>query len=102
RRDRRDPRHQRREFEVDSLLDQKRVAGEVEPEPIIMNITCSNLDDLLFDASPLSMRTVEEHAAQCPACAEKLEAWNEISATAKSLHTTWQSDLLWPRIERAL
>ena len=67
-----------------------------------MNITCSNLDDLLFDASPLSMRTAEEHAAQCPACAEKLEAWNEISATAKSLHTTWQSDLLWPRIERAL
>lgn len=67
-----------------------------------MNIQCSNLDDLLFDASPLSMRTAEEHAAQCPACAEKLESWNELSATAQSLHATWQSDLLWPRIERAL
>ena len=67
-----------------------------------MNIQCSNLDDLLFDASPLSMRTAEEHAAQCPACAEKLESWNELSATAHSLRTTWQNDLLWPRIERAL
>ena len=70
--------------------------------PTIMNITCTNLDDLLFDASPLAMRTADEHAAQCPACAEKLEAWNEISATAKSMKNTWHSDLLWPRIERAL
>ncbi len=67
-----------------------------------MNINCSNLDDLLFDATPLSMRTAEEHAATCAACAEKLEAWNDISNTAKSMQTTWQNDLLWPRIERAL
>jgi len=67
-----------------------------------MNINCSNLDDLLFDASPLSMRTAAEHAAACAACAEKLEAWNDISATAKSMQTAWQNDLLWPRIERAL
>jgi hypothetical protein len=74
----------------------------VEPDPIIMNIDCSNLDDLLFDATPLSMRTAEEHAAKCASCAEKLKAWNDISATAKSMQTTWQNDLLWPRIERAL
>ena len=67
-----------------------------------MNINCSNLDDLLFDATPLSMRTAEEHAATCAACAEKLEAWNDISNTAKSMQTAWQNDLLWPRIERAL
>jgi hypothetical protein len=67
-----------------------------------MNITCSNLDDLLFDASPLAMRTAEEHAQTCPACAEKLESWNEISATAASMQMSWQSDLLWPRIERKL
>ena len=67
-----------------------------------MNINCSNLDDLLFDDTPLSMRTAEEHAAQCPACAEKLADWKEISATAKSLRTTWENDFLWPRIERAL
>jgi hypothetical protein len=74
----------------------------VEPDPIIMNIDCSNLDDLLFDATPLSMRTAEEHAAKCASCAEKLKAWNDISATAKSMQTAWQNDLLWPRIERAL
>ena len=28
--------------------------------------------------------------------------WTEISETAASMRTTWQSDLLWPRIERAL
>lgn len=67
-----------------------------------MNIDCSHLDDLLFDATPLSMRTAEEHAAKCASCAEKLEAWNDISATAKSMQTTWQNDLLWPRIERSL
>ena len=67
-----------------------------------MNITCNDLDNLLFDATPLSMRTAGEHAASCAACAEKLEAWNEISDTARSMHTTWESGLLWPRIQRAL
>ena len=67
-----------------------------------MKINCSNLDDLLFEASPLSMRTAEEHAAECAACAETLASWNEISATASTMSTTWQNDMLWPRIERAL
>lgn len=67
-----------------------------------MNITCGSLDDLLFDASPLSMRTAEEHAAQCAACAQKLAAWNDLAATAESMRTTWDNELLWPRIERAL
>lgn len=67
-----------------------------------MNITCSNLDDLLFDGSPLAMRQADEHARTCPACADRLASWNEISATAASMRTTWESDLLWPRIERKL
>jgi hypothetical protein len=67
-----------------------------------MNIQCSELDDLLFDASPLAMETAARHAGQCPGCAEKLAAWNEIEETAKSMRGTWQNDLLWPRIERAL
>lgn len=67
-----------------------------------MNIQCGNIDDLLFDASALSMKTAQEHAADCPACAEKLESWNDISATAQSMRMTWQNDLLWPRIERSL
>ena len=67
-----------------------------------MNISCENLDDLLFDGSPAAMRAAEEHAARCAGCAEKLASWKEISDVAKSLHTTWENEMLWPRIERAL
>jgi hypothetical protein len=67
-----------------------------------MTPTCEQLDDLLFDASPLAMETATRHAEECAECAEKLAAWNEIEETAKSMRGTWQNDLLWPRIERAL
>jgi hypothetical protein len=65
-------------------------------------ITCAQIDDLLFDGSPLAMETAARHAESCPACAETLRVWSEISQTAGSMQTTWESDLLWPRIERAL
>lgn len=67
-----------------------------------MNITCNQLDDLLFDASPLAMETASKHAEGCAACQGKLEEWNDISGVARSLQTTWQNDMLWPRIERSL
>lgn len=68
-----------------------------------MNITCNQLDDLLFDASPLAMETAARHAKECPACADALAAWNEITDVAHSMRgETFSSDLLWPRIERAL
>ncbi|HEV7764296.1 MAG TPA: hypothetical protein VGQ76_04785 [Thermoanaerobaculia bacterium] len=67
-----------------------------------MNSTCAHLDDLLFDASPLAMETAARHAEECGECAEKLAAWNDIGDTARSMKASWQSDLLWPRIERAL
>jgi len=67
-----------------------------------MTITCTQLDDLLFDGSPIAMETAARHAAECDACAQKLAEWNEIGDTAKSLHETWQNDLLWLRIERSL
>jgi hypothetical protein len=66
------------------------------------SITCTQLDDLLFDGSPLAMETAARHAAECPSCAETLTAWNELSSTARSMRTTWDDDLLWPRIERSL
>lgn len=67
-----------------------------------MTIPCTQLDDLLLDGSPLAMETAARHAAECDACAETLAAWNELSETAKSMRTTWQNDMLWPRIERAI
>jgi hypothetical protein len=67
-----------------------------------MNITCDQLDNLLFEGDRLSLETAERHAAGCPECRETLDAWSDLSGTARTLQTDWQSDLLWPRIERAL
>jgi hypothetical protein len=67
-----------------------------------MNINCNQLDDLLFDASPLAMDTAAKHAGSCASCREKLDSWNEISDVARSMQKTWQNDMLWPRIERSL
>ena len=68
----------------------------------MMTITCNQIDDLLFDGSPLAMETAARHAAECDACAQTLAAWNELSDTAQSMRTTWDNDMLWPRIERAI
>jgi len=68
----------------------------------MMTITCNQIDDLLFDGSPLAMETAARHAAECDACAQTLAAWNELSDTAQSMRTTWDNDTLWPRIERAI
>jgi hypothetical protein len=67
-----------------------------------MTINCSQIDDLLFDGSPLAMETAARHAAGCPSCAETLAAWNDLSSTARSMRTSWENDMLWPRIERSL
>lgn len=67
-----------------------------------MTTECEQLDDLLFDATPLSMETAARHAAECKTCAEILAAWNDLSQTAASMRTTWQNDQLWPRIERSI
>lgn len=67
-----------------------------------MNINCHQLDDLLFDGGPLAMETASKHAESCPSCREALDSWNEISGVARSMQTTWQNDMLWPRIQRSL
>jgi hypothetical protein len=67
-----------------------------------MTITCEHLDNLLFEGDPDSLTLAAEHARGCDPCMQALTAWNEIGAAAKTMPTTWQSDLLWPRIERAI
>jgi hypothetical protein len=67
-----------------------------------MNIQCTELDNLLMEGDAFSMEIAERHARDCAACAEKLASWKEISSTARGMHTTWQNDMLWPRIERSL
>jgi hypothetical protein len=66
-----------------------------------MTITCERIDDLLFEGDAESLALAEKHAAQCRSCREKLDAWNDISTTAQSMHVTWQNDMLWPRIQRS-
>ena len=65
-------------------------------------ITCEEFDALLLEGDEASMAAAARHAHGCAACGERLDEWNDISATAKSLHATWRNDMLWPRIDRAL
>src|ERR1700682_892313 len=67
-----------------------------------MTFRCNDLDSLLCEGDAASLALAAEHARTCDACMQTLTSWNEISSTAKSLQTTWQSELLWPRIERSL
>jgi uncharacterized iron-regulated membrane protein len=67
-----------------------------------MTIKCTDIDNLLLEGDELALRAVAEHATTCAACAATLEAWNDLSATARGMRASWQSDMLWPRIERAV
>lgn len=67
-----------------------------------MNIKCHDLDNLLFEGDAASLALAAEHAHGCASCRELLAAWNDVGATAKAMQVTWNNDLLWPRIERAL
>jgi hypothetical protein len=67
-----------------------------------MTITCERLDDLLFEGDPASMAAAEEHGRTCEACRASLDAWKAISATAPTLREEWESDLLLPRVMRAI
>lgn len=67
-----------------------------------MTIRCEQLDDLLLDGSEFAMATAAKHAESCETCRRTLDDWREISDTARSMHVSWEGDLLWPRIRRAL
>jgi hypothetical protein len=84
---------------MDPLRHEEAVAGTVET---VMTIQCSEFDTLLLEGDPYSMEIATQHAQSCQACAETLMSWNDITATARQLHTTWPNDMLWPRIQRAL
>ena len=62
----------------------------------------THIDDLLLNGDRESMQAAAMHAAGCAECAEALAGWNDLSDTARELHTSWNSDLLWPRIDRTI
>jgi hypothetical protein len=74
----------------------------VEESSETMTITCEQLDDLLLEGDQFSLQAAARHAQSCEPCMQKLADWNEISSTARDLHATWDNDLLWPRIEKAI
>src|SRR4051794_29111663 len=61
-----------------------------------------HIDDLLLAGDDASMRAAAEHARTCPSCAETLAAWNDMSSTAHAMRASWQSDMLLPRIQKAV
>jgi hypothetical protein len=67
-----------------------------------MKTRCEQIDQFLLEGDPRSMELAAAHAEGCSDCLQKLAEWSEISQTAKGLQRSWRSDLLWPRIERAL
>jgi len=62
----------------------------------------THIDELLANGDDASMQAAAIHAANCGECADLLADWNDLSTTARDLHATWNSDTLWPRIERKL
>ena len=67
-----------------------------------MTIKCTDIDNLLLEGDELALATAAKHAETCAACAASLAAWNDLSATARGMRASWENDMLWPRIERAV
>ena len=67
-----------------------------------MTIKCTDFDQLLMEGDALAMAAAAEHAKSCAACAATLAAWNDITATARGMRASWENDMLWPRIGRAV
>lgn len=65
-----------------------------------MKFECGDLDRAL--ATPDLMPEAREHLKQCAACRREYRVWTEISATAKDLHTEWESPELWGRVRAAI
>ncbi len=61
-----------------------------------MILQCSDLDRAL--RTPELMPDMRAHAEECPACAEQLHVWEEISRVAPDLRQEWESPFLWQRI----
>jgi hypothetical protein len=65
-----------------------------------MKFECGDLERALA-VSDL-MPEAREHLKTCAACRREYRLWNEISSSARELHTDWESTDLWPRIRQAI
>jgi len=67
-----------------------------------MSITCNDRERVFLDGTAEEWAALENHAGECVACREELNAWKNLSVAASDLHQEWDSPALWPRIEKAL
>ncbi len=67
-----------------------------------MNATCNDRERIFLDGSPSEWLALEEHATNCPACAEEIRAWKALSTAAKELRDYQEDPQLWAKIETSL
>jgi hypothetical protein len=67
-----------------------------------MNMTCSDRDRIFMDGTPEEWAALELHAAVCPACAEEIRGWKELSSAAAEMRDYQEDSQLWLKIESAL
>lgn len=67
-----------------------------------MPVTCNDMERILRDSEPAEWTALEMHAASCPACAEELRAWKQVSFAAQEMRDDWTSPALWSRIQASL
>jgi hypothetical protein len=67
-----------------------------------MKVEWKDLERVLREQEPQQMAALEEHARACEACRAELEAWQEISAAARTMKREWSSPHLWPQIRERL
>jgi hypothetical protein len=67
-----------------------------------MNLTCSDRDRVFLDGTAEEWTALEQHAANCPDCAEEIRAWKALSSAAEELRDYREDLPLWARIETSL
>ena len=65
-----------------------------------MRFECGDLERALANSDLMS--EAREHLKTCAACRREYRVWNDISATAKTLHEDWETPELWPKIREQL
>ena len=67
-----------------------------------MSAGCRRFDRALASSDESAIAEVRPHAGSCPRCAERLRAFDEISAAAPALRKTWDSPDHWAKIRESL
>jgi hypothetical protein len=66
------------------------------------NPACGRFERALEREDGSGLRLLEEHAAGCPECRERLELWDAVEKAAPALRKSWESPELLGRIQREI